>query len=441
MIEDALIKNFRQVFKDNPTRLMASDYEPAICALDEEYGVFKSSKNTMIYKASIVKKCNEIKKNTAENEIHISLVPKDTATFTSASELLKEKEESGEEINPVFQTASSLLTPQRVSHIDKKNTEKSPAKYNASHIRAKNSAPPLPSLAGFEKESDSNNEDDDDSSNVINTDESSREKQFEYKDDSNSPKIPLKEKMSKKVDFSELFGEDSDSNDSKYLSKTKLSESAKDESNVLSICSDSRDSYDSQGAFTSNDTSLLSHDTKSSIIHIDSKKQAENEQKDNEESLAAKISHFSSLFKWSALAEDIKSSVNEAEPMVEEVEEESKVINPRSSIVPIDTDDDNDGSNSPKLSMFEINLAADAEEYGSKKYNSSLSFDRHLEKSHNNIIKKDIRKVKCFFEKEESFNKDFDAVKHDTSRTGSSKKKAQVRFDLEQGHHQDSKEK
>ena len=83
MIEDALRVNFTSYFDGNSLKLAASDYEPRICAIDLEHGVFKSNKLMNTYKASIVRLTSEIKKTTKEKNLHMSFVPKssDATTF------------------------------------------------------------------------------------------------------------------------------------------------------------------------------------------------------------------------------------------------------------------------------------------------------------------------------------------------------------------------
>lgn len=74
MIEEALKNNYIEYYADISTKLAASEYVPKCCAIDAEYKVFKTNKLANMYKASIMKAINDIKKCTGSKELHNSLV-------------------------------------------------------------------------------------------------------------------------------------------------------------------------------------------------------------------------------------------------------------------------------------------------------------------------------------------------------------------------------
>ncbi|XP_062609320.1 ATP-dependent DNA helicase Q5-like [Saccostrea cucullata] len=76
MIEEALKNNYIGYYVDIPTKLAASDYIPKTCAIDIEYDVLKANKLANVYKASIMKTINDIKKCTGSKELHSCLVPR-----------------------------------------------------------------------------------------------------------------------------------------------------------------------------------------------------------------------------------------------------------------------------------------------------------------------------------------------------------------------------
>ncbi|XP_063413438.1 ATP-dependent DNA helicase Q5-like isoform X2 [Mytilus trossulus] len=84
MITSDLYTNFTSYYKDISAKMAAKDYEPECCAIDEEFGVFKSSKALNLYKAAVMSKCNEIKKTTKSKDLHKSLVPKESENFKSS---------------------------------------------------------------------------------------------------------------------------------------------------------------------------------------------------------------------------------------------------------------------------------------------------------------------------------------------------------------------
>ena len=115
-----MYSNFNTAFTDNPSRLSASDYEPRICAINEEYAIFSTSKLINSYRAAIMKKVNEVKKHTKEKLLHSSLIPKANCDVTETSP----KDRSA---LPGIVKASVLL---------------------------KGSGPPLPTLKGFQSASE-----------------------------------------------------------------------------------------------------------------------------------------------------------------------------------------------------------------------------------------------------------------------------------------------
>lgn len=74
MIEEALKNNYIRYYADISTKLAASEYVPKCCAIDAEYQVFKTNKLANMYKTSIMKAINDIKKCTGSKELHDSLV-------------------------------------------------------------------------------------------------------------------------------------------------------------------------------------------------------------------------------------------------------------------------------------------------------------------------------------------------------------------------------
>lgn len=103
MLEETLHTNFIQYHVDDPVKLVASDYEPRICAKDLEYEILKISKIVTSYEAAIMKKTNEIKKCTQNFELYSVVEPKsetmqvDTEQNCTTASL------------PVFQNASDRL--------------------------------------------------------------------------------------------------------------------------------------------------------------------------------------------------------------------------------------------------------------------------------------------------------------------------------------------
>ena len=69
--------------------MAAIDYEPRTSAIDEEHVAFKSSKLNTLYKATLMRKVNDIKRLTNCHQIHASLIPKFASQLTPVSQLLK----------------------------------------------------------------------------------------------------------------------------------------------------------------------------------------------------------------------------------------------------------------------------------------------------------------------------------------------------------------
>ena len=94
-LTSTLYNNFTQYYAENAVKMAASDYEPEICAIEEEYKIFSTSRAGTLYKGAVLKKVNEIKKCTDSKDLHVSLQPKSNAAttgFISASDLIKERE-------------------------------------------------------------------------------------------------------------------------------------------------------------------------------------------------------------------------------------------------------------------------------------------------------------------------------------------------------------
>lgn len=124
LLETALHANFTASFSDNPDRLQAADYEPRMCAVEEEYKVFSTSRLNNSYRAAIMKKVNEIKKLTEQKLLHSAMIPKSECSesllkedknkpspfpgIVKASSLLKGKDPRLPQL-PGFQSASQLM--------------------------------------------------------------------------------------------------------------------------------------------------------------------------------------------------------------------------------------------------------------------------------------------------------------------------------------------
>ena len=105
MLEDALRSNFAIHFADNATKMAACDYEPRICAIEVEYELWKASRLANLYKASVMKKCFEIKKYTAKKDLHPGLIPKGPNAISSSDET----EPSSSVIDDPFAKMSAML--------------------------------------------------------------------------------------------------------------------------------------------------------------------------------------------------------------------------------------------------------------------------------------------------------------------------------------------
>ncbi|XP_052282182.1 ATP-dependent DNA helicase Q5-like isoform X2 [Dreissena polymorpha] len=75
LIENALVSNYVQYYRDVPEKLEAQDYVPRCTAIDLELEVFKANRLHNIYKTSIMRKVTEIKKSTALKQLHSSMAP------------------------------------------------------------------------------------------------------------------------------------------------------------------------------------------------------------------------------------------------------------------------------------------------------------------------------------------------------------------------------
>ena len=102
LLEDAFKANFRCHHCGDPDKMSAIDYEPRACAIDEEHSAFKTSKQSTLYKAAVMRKVNEIKQLTNSHRLHSALVPKFASLLTPASQLLKGNRPPG------FALASSM---------------------------------------------------------------------------------------------------------------------------------------------------------------------------------------------------------------------------------------------------------------------------------------------------------------------------------------------
>ena len=89
MLEDALKANFSAYHRGDPDKMAAIEYEPRTSAIDEEHVVFKSSKLNTLYKATVMRKVNDIKRHTNCQQLHASLIPKFASQLTPVSQLLK----------------------------------------------------------------------------------------------------------------------------------------------------------------------------------------------------------------------------------------------------------------------------------------------------------------------------------------------------------------
>ena len=115
MIEEALKNNYIGNYVDIPNKLAKSDYIPKCCAIDVEYNVFKSNKSANVYKASIMKVVNDIKKCTGSKELHSSLIP--GSENPCSTDL--QTNSTGKETNqtPTLPDLPVLLEPEKTSLI------------------------------------------------------------------------------------------------------------------------------------------------------------------------------------------------------------------------------------------------------------------------------------------------------------------------------------
>ncbi|XP_038055229.1 ATP-dependent DNA helicase Q5-like isoform X2 [Patiria miniata] len=70
LIEKALQDNFEQYFKNNSSRLPASEWESHGQAIDSEYEIFKICRQSNMYKAKVLSLVSSIKKATKDADIH-----------------------------------------------------------------------------------------------------------------------------------------------------------------------------------------------------------------------------------------------------------------------------------------------------------------------------------------------------------------------------------
>ena len=94
MIEKALRTNYVTFYDGNITKLAASDYEPRICAIEEEHAVMLTAKLVNNYRASVMKRVNEIKKMTDSNELHQALMPKAASTSSIFDKLKADRDDN-----------------------------------------------------------------------------------------------------------------------------------------------------------------------------------------------------------------------------------------------------------------------------------------------------------------------------------------------------------
>ncbi|KAL5013049.1 hypothetical protein ScPMuIL_011600 [Solemya velum] len=76
LLENALRTNFTAYYEDIPHKLIGKDYEPRCCAIDLEHEVFMANKMANMYKASVMRTVNDIKRTSTLKELHKALMPK-----------------------------------------------------------------------------------------------------------------------------------------------------------------------------------------------------------------------------------------------------------------------------------------------------------------------------------------------------------------------------
>ena len=92
MLEKALKTNFCEFYATVPHKLNVHEYEARRAAIDTEYHIFRANKMANIYKASVLKTTNEVKRNTTAKDLHSSLIVNEV----SNSVLLDDKETNKE---------------------------------------------------------------------------------------------------------------------------------------------------------------------------------------------------------------------------------------------------------------------------------------------------------------------------------------------------------
>ena len=108
LIEGALKANFQHFYRDIPHRLSAADYEPRCSAIDAEYEVFRTSKMANLYKVSVMKVVNEVKKCTKCGELHIAFVPQSDGIKTEESDAERMEEKHVLECKEVAGSSVSI---------------------------------------------------------------------------------------------------------------------------------------------------------------------------------------------------------------------------------------------------------------------------------------------------------------------------------------------
>ncbi|WAQ98421.1 RECQ5-like protein [Mya arenaria] len=85
LLEKALLTNYCQFYRDQPSKQAAQDYVPRCTAIDMEHAVFKGNKLHNIYKTSIMRKVMDVKKSTTLNQLHPSMAPETPVSTVGTS--------------------------------------------------------------------------------------------------------------------------------------------------------------------------------------------------------------------------------------------------------------------------------------------------------------------------------------------------------------------
>ena len=74
-LESALRVNYVTIYEQDSARMAAADYEPRVCAVNEEFAVLSKARTHTGYKVNMMCKINDIRKHTEKKQLHALLVP------------------------------------------------------------------------------------------------------------------------------------------------------------------------------------------------------------------------------------------------------------------------------------------------------------------------------------------------------------------------------